>query len=257
MKRAILALLCAACGGSTGSDLVVFQAQAAGPEGAAAPFAFDTGAGFHVSLARARLHIGAIYLNTTVPSSGGAATSCVSSSGFYVAQTFGPITVDLLSPSPQPFPGTGEGTETAARTAEVWLTGGDVNAPVDPTAILDVAGTATRGTDTWPFTGIITISSNRAVPVANPTLPGSNPICKQRIVTPILINLTPTNGGVLTIRIDPRGIFQAVDFTSLGASGAIAPLTIPDTQAGAGQALFKGLLSNAGVYQFNWEGAVQ
>jgi hypothetical protein len=175
--------------------------------------------------------------------------------GTYVAEVFGPVTVDLLSPALQPFPALGEGTETEARTAEVWLTGGDVNAPEDPAVILDVAGTAAKGGSSYPFQGTVTISSNRAIPALSPALPGSNPICKQRVVTPILVDLTPTSGGVLTLRVDPRGMFQTVDFSTLSAApGSATELQIPDTNAGAGASLFKGLLSNAGVYQFSWSG---
>jgi hypothetical protein len=252
MKRALLAVfLFAGCSGTTGSNLVSFQLRAGGPADSTAPLGFDTAIGYHVSLTRARLLVGAAYLNTSVPSSGAAASSCVLP-GIYVAEAFGPVTIDLLSPALQAFPSAGQGTETPATTAEVWLTGGDVNAPSDPAVILDVAGTATRSGGTFPFTGIVTISSNRAIPAVNPALPGSNPICKQRIVTPILIDLTPTNGGVLTLRIDPRGMFQTVDFATLAPTPGSTTLQIPDTQAGAGAALFKGLLSNAGVYQFSW-----
>jgi hypothetical protein len=254
MKRALfLTFVVASCSGTTGSNLVSFTAQAGGPVDAAAPLGFDTAIGYHVSLTRARLLIGAVYLNTSVPSSGAAASSCVLP-GIYVAEAFGPVTVDLLSPVLQVFPAPGEGTETPATTAEVWLTGGDVNAPSDPTVILDVAGTAMRNGSSFPFEGTVTISSNRAIPVVNPALPGSNPICKQRIVTPILIDLTPTNGGVLTLRIDPRGMFQTVDFAAIAPTPGSTVLQIPDTPAGAGGALFKGLLSNAGVYQFSWSG---
>jgi len=250
MKRAVLAILLAGCSGTTGSNLVTFQAQAGGPADATVPLVFDTAFGYHVSLTRAQLRVGAVYLNTSLPTSGAGATSCVLP-GIYVAEAFGPVSVDLLSPVLQPFPAAGEGTQTQATTAEVWLTGGDVNAPIDPTVILDVAGTASSAAGTFPFQAAVTISSNRAIPVLTPALPGSNPICKQRIVTPIAVGLTPTNGGVLTLRIDPRGMFQTVDFAT--ATGGV----IPDSSAGPGAALFKGLLSNAGVYQFTWKESSQ
>jgi hypothetical protein len=48
-------------------------------------------------------------------------------------------------------------------------------------------------------------------------------------------------------------MFNTVDFATLSpASGSPGVLQIPDTQAPAGAALFKGLLQNAGVYQFSW-----
>jgi len=250
----LLAALIAGCGGSTGSGLVTFRAMAGGPADATGgALSFDTSIGYHVSLTRVRLRIGAVYLNQTVPASGAAATGCVQVPPIYVAEAFGPLTLDLLSPILQPFPAVGEATETQARTAEVWLTGGDVNAPQDPTVILDVAGTATKAGTSYPFQGTVTISANRAIAPGNPALPGSNPICKQRIVTPILVDITPTNGGVLTLRVDPRSMFNTVDFATLGpASGSSTLLQIPDTNAGAGAALFGGLRSNFGVYQFTW-----
>jgi len=57
---------------------------------------------------------------------------------------------------------------------------------------------------------------------------------------------------VLGLRIDPRGMFNGVDFSTLGAPGAASSL-IPDTTAGAGGALFRGLHSNFGVYAFTWQ----
>jgi hypothetical protein len=259
MKRVFLAaLLAASCGGTTGSHLVSFQALAGGPAdatGSALTFSTQppSGVTYQVRLTRTRLLVGAVYLNQSVPASGSAATGCVLP-GIYVAEAFGPVTLDLLSPVLQPFPAFGEGTETPARTAEVWLTSGDVNAPVDPTVILDVAGTATatQSGNSFPFQGTVTISANRAIPPVNPALPGSNPICKQRIVSPIFVDLTPTDGGTLTVRIDPRAMFQTVDFATLQpASPGSTTLLIPDTNAGAGQSLFKALVSTA-PYQFTW-----
>ena len=212
-----------------------------------------------MSLTSAQLHFGAVYLNMSVPSSGGPQEPCVLP-GIYVGQAFGPcdasgrcgVDVDLLSPSLTTFTTSGEGTVNQAVEAEVWLTGGDINAAQDATPILQVAGTATRGSDTWPFTSTITISGNRAVPPPNAAMPGANPICRQRIASLIPIDFTLDDGGTLDVRIDPRGMFDSVDFSTLGAPGSATPLVIPDTSSGAGQALYKGLLANAGVYRFTW-----
>jgi hypothetical protein len=247
----VLTLLATGCGGTTGSALVTFSATASGPADATGgPLAFTSGFGADVVLTRARLHLGAVYLNQSVPTSGAAAGPCVSP-GIYVGEVFGPLDVDLLSPTAQPFPVTGEGTNTAAKTAEVWLTGGDVNADTDGTVILDVAGTTQQGGQPYPFTGSLTISANRKANVTTPALPGASPICHQRIVTPILVDLTPTNGGTLNLRVDPRPMFNGVDFSTLGAPGASSYL-IPDDGSGAGGALYRGLHSNSGVYAFSW-----
>jgi hypothetical protein len=99
MKRlAPLLLFVAACIGTTGSDLLGFAAYGAGAEGAAT--AFTTGQGWTVTLTRARLHVGAMYLNRSVPVSGGQERACFLP-GIYVAQVLGGMDLDLLSPTPQ------------------------------------------------------------------------------------------------------------------------------------------------------------
>jgi hypothetical protein len=247
MKRALflLALPLSACVETTGSGLVTFTTRAGGFDGVTSPLAFDSGSGFHVTLTRAQERIAAVYLNQGQPSSGAGATPCILP-GIYGAEAFGPVTLDLLSPTLQDFPNPGEGTADPTQTAQVWLNGGDIDATDDDTHVLEVEGTAMRGGTTWPFSGAITIGANRALPVMNPALPGANPICHQRIVTPIVAALLPATGGALELRVDVRGMFNGVDFSKLTTP------EIPDTNAGAGEALFKGLLSNAGVYSLTW-----
>ena len=253
-----LVLLATSCSGTTGSALVTFSATASGPSDATSgPITFTNSLGAQVTLTRATLHIGALYLNQSVPASGAAAEPCVSP-GIYVGQVFGPIDVDLLSPAPQPLPTQGEGTQTEAKTAEVWLTGGDVNATEDPTVILDVEGTAVQGAQNYPFTAAVTIGSNRKQAVTNPAMPGANPICHQRIVTPILVDLTPTSGGTLALQIDPRPMFNAIDFTALTKVSDV-PLhyQVPDANTGPGATLFKGMFASSGVYAFTWKAVGQ
>lgn len=259
----VIVILLAGCGDTTGSGLVTFTARAGGPADVrpGGPLDFDTGSGYHVSLKRARLHLGAVYLNLTVPSSGGHEQPCILP-GIYVGQAFGScssqggrcgIDRDLLTPDLMPFPLSGQGTVNHASEAEVWLTGGDINAPDDPTPILDVAGTASRGGKEWPFTATVTIGRNRAVPVQNPALPGANPICHQRIVSLIPVDFTLSDGGTLDLRVDPRGMFHGVNFAAL-APGAGMPTSfpIPDEPGGPGGALYQGVHANSGVYLFTW-----
>ena len=253
MRRVFLTALLAACGGTTGSNLVSFRAMVGGAADAAVPLSFDTSVGYHVSLTRARLHIGAVYLNQSTVNPGAGPAPCILP-GIYVAEAFGPVTVDLLSPVLQPFPTAGEGTATPAKTAEVWLTGGDINAKTDPTVILDATGTATKGGVAYPFQATLTISDNWAIPVSSPGLPGANPICKERIATPIKVDFTPTDGGLLTLRIRPSGMFQGVDFATLSPATGSSTLEIPDAALGAGFELHKGLLLSSGVYEFSWSG---
>ena len=248
----------ALCGcGSTGGALVTFHAAAAGPADALAgqPLVFTNALGYQVTLTRARLHIGGVYLNRSVPSSGAQATSCVLP-GIYSGQVTTPLDVDLLSPDPQRFPADGEGTADASQTGEVWLFGSGVDATADPTVIADVAGTAVQGAGaTLAFTGQFTISQNRAVPVGNPALPGSSPLCKQRIVTPIPVDFTLAQGGTLLVRIDPRAWLANVDFAQIPAdpSNPAQRKFLDRSEGQPDLAFYGGLRAASGTYLFNWQ----
>jgi hypothetical protein len=86
-------------------------------------------------------------------------------------------------------------------------------------------------------------------------MPGANPICKQRIASPIPADLTPHAGGALLIRINPAGWFDNVDFSGLKPS-----TTTPGTYAFADNNsdqpslnLFSGLKqANLQTYAFTW-----
>jgi hypothetical protein len=251
--RALLGLLAvsAACSGTTGGALVAFDAQAGGAADVAPAQPFTSGAGFTIELERARLHVGAVYLNENVPLSGAGESSCVLP-GIYVAQAFGPLDLDLLSPTVQPFPSRGAGSETLARTAEVWLLEGDIGRPDDQTVVLDVAGVAAKDGQRYPFRGVVTIGRNRERPSPSLATPGANPICRQRIVTPIAVRMTPIDGGVLTLRVDARRMFDGVDFT-LATADAEGVYVIPDEKGGVSEQLFDGLRRNAGVYLFSFD----
>jgi hypothetical protein len=242
------------CVGQTGGDTVVFPVAAAGPAVATAgqPLVFSTG-GFEVTLTSAKLHIGAVFLDQSAPVSGGQATGCYLT-GTYVAEETSALEVDLLNPTVQRFPTPARGiTDPAVRVGEVWLTGGDINAASDSTAILVVAGTATaaaQGGTLLPFTGTITIGTNRQAQTSGAA--GGSPICKARIVTPIpaLVTLQPTGG--LLLRIDPRRFFEAVDFAQLPIDPQSGARVFPDGPGVvAAQNLFSNLHSIA-PYTFSW-----
>ncbi|MFT3695493.1 MAG: hypothetical protein QM831_20325 [Kofleriaceae bacterium] len=242
MKALLLAL--AACG-TTGGDIVSFDVEATGT----GVTAMDTGLGWHVELSRAHLQIGAVYLNLAVPISGSQATTCILP-GIYTAEELSSLDVDVLSTDRQAFPDHATGTTDEARTGEIWLTGGDVNALTDSTVIADIAGTATRDTDIRPFTAQITISNaNRGIPASDPSLPSQHPICKQRIVSPIPIDLRPREGATLLITVDAGSWFANVDFTALPDDGVF-----PDTNDNvASQNLFTGIRAASASFQFSLE----
>lgn len=257
MKRALLAAVVFAslsCVGTTGSEVVEFSVVAAGPANAPASgggYEFDTPAGFHVRLSKAILHIGAVYLNRSRPVQGAQDAPCVLP-GVYVSEMTEGADIDVLSSTLQPFPASGHGTADRALAGEVWLTGGRIDSLDDSTPILDLAGVANKGGVTYRFEGVITIGTNRNVPSADPATPGANPLCKLRIVTPIPVDLTPSQGGVLVVRAEPQVWFDQVDFSKLDTTSAGGILEFKDEVSGQpATTLFAGIRSVT-AYTFEW-----
>jgi hypothetical protein len=249
------------CVGTTGGDLVTFNAAAAGPADAMKGQDYTlpklTGRGYEVTLHEAILHVGAVYLNSAIPVSGAEDTVCVLN-GLYVAQVTGGsdgggLDVNVLDPTPQAFPGQGEGIASRAIVGEVWLMHGDVNATGDTTPILQVQGSANKDGKTYPFQGSLTIDANRVPTITNPATPGASPVCKQRIASPILLDngvtqdITPKDGGSLLLRIDPSGWFTNVDFAAL-TNGMFADASTDQPSTN----LYLALHARTGVYDFYW-----
>lgn len=252
-------LPCLACLGSTGGDTVDFPVAAAGPADATAgqPLTFVSG-GWDVVLTQATLHIGAVYLDQSDSVSGAQATGCYLT-GTYLAQETSGLDVDLLSPDLQPFSAKAHGiTSPPALIGQVWLTGGDINTVSSNIAILVIDGSATRAGMTFPFSGTITIGGNHQN--SSGGLAGGDPICKERIVTPIPARLTIQSTGGLLVRIDPRSFFTNVDFSQLpedAGSGAYlfgddpsAPGYVP-----GGADLYYNFRTTAN-YTFSWTDAL-
>jgi hypothetical protein len=248
------AALWAGCIQTTGGNLVSFAALAQGDPAVVTggPLSFTTPRGFDVRLDRARLTVGAMYLSQQNPQSYTLEPSCIQP-GIYSGEVRGGLVVDALSPAPQPFPVAGNGTDAQTRAAELWLTGGDLLATTDRTVILDVAGEATRGPDAWPFSAQLTISSNRATPPRNPALPSSNPLCQQRIVSPIAFDAVLAEGCTVALVVDPRAWFASVDFTELtphpDTPGAFVFTDDGASSSQADRALYNALRSAAGPYR--------
>jgi len=249
---ALLALLATGCVGTTGGDTFSFEAFAAGAGTATADQPYLNGQGYTIVLSRANVHVGALYLNRSANASVSSDTSCTLSD-VYVAELPRALEVDALSTELQPFPGLGQATQDHAGTGEVWLTGGDVNDPHDSTVILDVSGVATKGGADYPFAGALTIGTNRVQPTP-PALPGLKPICKERIVTPVPVDVTPERGGRLTFRIDAARMFANVDFSLLAtdANGTFHFDDDPATADAASNNLYVGLRAT-GTYRFSFE----
>jgi hypothetical protein len=257
----LLLVMLSACIGTTGSEIVSFKAFASGPADLPADtatrglsFVSGRGGAWSITLTRAKLRLGAVYLNRSVPVSGGQERECFLP-GVYVAQVLSGLTVDALSPALQPFPELGSGTADHAVTGEVWLTGGRIDEQDDRTTIADVAGTATRGTESMRFEGTVTIGRNRRTDQTDPARPGAKPLCAERIVTPIPTAITPTAGGSLVVRVDPRPWFANVDFGELVPASAQSDLRrIPDdSESQPSSNLYDGVRkASASQYRFEW-----
>ncbi len=243
------------CSGSTGSQVFSFHAAARGTDGAkGGAYVFSTPSGWSVSLTRATLRVGPVYVNHAVPISQGRATGGYSS-GRTIAQVLAQVTVDALSPSPVPFASDGEGVADLAQTGEVWLLpdGGD-----DSTTILDVAGTATRAGVVVPFAGTLAIDASWLAPASAAT-PGESPLLAIRQVTDIPATFTTQPGGTLVLRVEPARWFDAVsDFASLSANGAGDGGAFRLGASGLASdattvAIFRGLHAHQGVYRLEWQ----
>jgi hypothetical protein len=245
-----------ACVGQTGGDAIEFPVAAAGPASAISgePLSCSNDGGWEITLTEATLHIGAIYLNQSQPISGGQATGCYLT-GTYVAQETSSIDVDLLSPALRRFPAAAHGiTEPPALVGQVWLTHGDINTVPTRDPILSVAGSATQGGQTFTFTATITIGSNRQG--TGGALAGGDPICKERIVTPIPAAVSIHRSGGLLLRIDPCRLFTNVDFSLLPGGVTAGTYEFSDDPTSAdytqpSKNLYANL-RNTGPYSFLW-----
>lgn len=247
MKRALLLMVLSGCVQSTGGSIVAFHAQASGDPTVVngGPLVFTTPLGFEVTLDRAQVTVGALYFNQQNPESYSLEEACVQSV-IYSGEVRGKVVIDALSPTPVDFPVEGNGTDSVTRSAELWLTGGDVFADNDTTVLLSVAGVARKSGLDFPFTGALTIGQNRVIPPRNPALPGSNPLCRQRIVSPVPFETTLTQGSTVSLFVDPRAFFNSVDFTGL-VDGAFIDDNASDAQPD--KALYNAMRSAVGPYR--------
>ncbi|MCL2627007.1 MAG: hypothetical protein FWD46_09405 [Cystobacterineae bacterium] len=246
-----LCLLALGCISTTGGEWIEFEAVGVGDE---ASREFSTPLGYEVRLDEAHLRIGALYFNQSAPGNHALETSCVLP-GIYSAQVRGGLWLDALSEERQRFAVKGSGTTEPSRAAEIWLSSGNVDIADDPTVVLEAAGEAFRGGVYWPFKARLSIGLNRLEPPLNPALPGSNPICKQRIITPIPIELDLKNRGTLVLKVAPSAWFRNIEFAELSKAPGAAYYEFKDEAAGQpDNALYAGMRANLGPYHFSFEG---
>jgi hypothetical protein len=267
LALSLVALPLVSCTGTTGYQLVSFYAVAKGADDAqlGQPYVFASGS-FQVSLTRAVLHVGAVYLDQSLPTAGSAEGTCTLP-GTYVGQVRGGLDVDMLDPRPQPFPVYGDGSTIPAAVGQVWLSGPDVTSTGQQTApqsvlpdVLEIAGTAAKDGTTIAFAGAISIESTGSSTTASSALPGSNPICEQRIVSKILVDITLAQSGTLILHLDPKALFTNVDFSALPPVSSDPP-SFAFTNKGSSDSdqpsrnLYANLRASGPVYRFEWQPA--
>jgi hypothetical protein len=225
MKRLALLLLlalAAACSDTTGSQRVAFAVEAAGIErDASQPLTFTSDQGWSITLTEARIALGPIYLNTVAPlearsrsplqrlgdlllPSAYADGESHLGAGRIVAEVTSQSEVDALDPSLSALRGGGNGIDVPALTAEVWLFNRD---GALGGAAVRVAGTARREELEVPFEGSLVIDQT--------LVSAGSSLDEARKVRGIPARMTPSAGGTLRVRIDPRGWFDGADFREL------------------------------------------
>ncbi|MDB4931911.1 MAG: hypothetical protein JWM10_4395 [Myxococcaceae bacterium] len=223
-----LALLFAGCADTTGAQRVTFAVEAAGIErDAAQPLSFTTDQGWTVTLTEARVALGPLYLNTLAPLEGDrrhplrrrvedfllpsayADGESHLGAGRVVGEVTTQVEVDALSPALTPVAGGGDGVAEPSLTAEAWLFNRD---GALGGAAVRVAGTAHRDDLDVAFEGALVIDQSLVA--------AGGSIDEARKVRGIPARLTLAQGGVLRVRVDPRGWFDGADFRELTAGTA-------------------------------------
>jgi hypothetical protein len=228
---ALVAIL--SCNGTTGFSLVQFYVAGHGFADAVKgrPYTFDAPAGLRVTLTKASLHVGALYLTQAVPQAGGGPEPCIlpqTYAGAFVGEVRGDGDVDLLDPSIQQLSVVGDGSTIPAIGGQVWLTHdnsimrGNVNGS-DALPILTLQGHfEDRSGSTSTFSAGITIDLDRISGAANTGLPGETQICQQRIVSGIPANITLVQAGTLVLAIDAQALLIGVPFGDLPTAVSLA-----------------------------------
>jgi len=259
--------------GTTGSKRFTFEARAGGVErDGAAPYTFVNATGWTVTLTKANVTIGPLYLNVVAPLRAerlrfawvrsAFADDDHLSGGRVVGEVLGRVTVDALSPSLVSFPVTGTMTEEQVRTADIWLWPSSEVPPervdVDEPS-LEVEGEATRGAAQVRFRGRLVIDAAWATD-AKPGEVSADPITVVRQIRGIPATFFPREGGSLEVRIDVKPLFRGADFGSLSANPIDPDGRVRLVQAKTGSVTtdqvlrnaFQGLRAARGTYAVRW-----
>jgi hypothetical protein len=261
--------------GSTGSKRFVFDARAGGIErDATQPHVFTNERGWTITLTKAAVTIGPVYLNVVAPLRSGE-TSWMRpfirsafahdehlGEGRVVGEVLAQVTIDALSPVLVPFGSQGSMTQEHVRTADVFLWPPPETPPettnIDA-ASAELAGEAVRGKDHVRFRGRLVIDDAWASD-AKPGERSATPISEIRQVRGVPASFYPVEGGALEIRVDVCPLFRGADFSNLAANPTDADGTKILVQSKDGaiatdqvmRNVFQGLRASSGTYAIRW-----
>lgn len=270
LLSAVAFALVFACG-STGSKRFAFEARAGGVEGgAAAPFV--NGTGWTITLSKAVVTVGPVYLNVVAPlRTSFFPLSLVKSAyaddehlggGRVVGEVLAQVTVDALSGNLTAFPALGTVTQEPIRTADLWLYPPPGVAPekVDlAQAAADFAGEAVKGDARVRFRGAIVLDEAWASS-AEPGEVSATPISETRQIRGVPAAFYPEEGGVLELRVDVRSLFRGADFGALeanptdpdGTKVLVQAKTGPVTTDQVMRNAYQGLRAARGTWELRW-----
>jgi hypothetical protein len=264
------------CAGGTGSQRFNFEARAGGRGAATADgHTFTNEKGWVVSLRRANVTLGPVYLNVIPPLTDASASfwnffirpawahgEGHLDAGRIVGEVLAQVTFDALSAELVPFPSRGTITQEEVRTAEIWFypaPGVSADTTRIDTVALDVAGVATRGNERVGFRGQIVLNDDWISEQTSGER-GNQSITSIRKVRGVPATLFPSEGGQLELRFDITRLFRGADFASLEHSRADNDGTkvLEQKQSASTNRdqvttnLYQGLRETTGTYSVRW-----
>jgi hypothetical protein len=264
------------CAGGTGSQRFSFEARIAGTGPATSDaHTFTNEKGWVISLSRAHVTLGPVYLNVIPPLTDSSASIFdlfVRSAwahgeghldaGRMVGEVLSQVSFDALSSALVSFPKRGSITQEEVRTAEIWFYP-ELGVPADSTKIdtvaLDVAGTATRSDESVRFRGKLVLNDDWIADQTDGER-GNQSITGIRQVRGVPASFFPVEGGELQIRLDIARLFRGADFSSLKANPTDADGTKALVQKQTSTLnrdqvmtnLYQGLRETSATYSVRW-----
>lgn len=259
-----------ACSADTGSQRLAFEAVAGGAASATgAPLVFTNQTGWAITLTRADVTLGPVYVNVQPPLRLGNwldwlvppafAQAAHLDEGRVAGEVLGQVTFSALSAELVPFSVTGTLAQEQVRTVEVWFyprPGVAAETAAIDTVALDVAGEATRDGVSYPFAGQLVLDEDWVADQVAGTR-GTASITEIRQARGVAADFFPIEGGRLELRLDITRLFRGANFASLEDNPAAADGVRQLSQAPASRDqvmnnLYLGLREANGTYAVSW-----